>query len=136
MLVLWREWKLDEIMRKAWEKGIVLGGVSAGSICWFEEGVTDSIPERLTPLNCLGFLPGSNCPHYDSEALRRPTYHQLILNEEIADGLATEDGVALHFIETKLNKVVSSRSSAAAYSVSKSGDQISENKINCHLLEE
>ena len=136
MLVLWREWKFDKIMRKAWEKGIVLGGVSAGSICWFEEGVTDSIPERLTPLNCLGFLPGSNCPHYDSEALRRPTYHQLILNEEIADGLATEDGVALHFIETKLHQVVSSRPSATAYAVSKSGNQISENKIDCHFLEE
>ena len=136
MLVLWREWKLDEIMRKAWEKGIVLGGVSAGSICWFEEGVTDSIPDRLTRLKCLGFLPGSNCPHYDSEALRRPTYQQLILNEEIADGLATEDGVALHFIETKLHKVVSSRPSAAAYAVSKSGNQISESKIDCHFLEE
>ena len=136
MLVLWREWKLDEIMRKAWEKGIVLGGVSAGSICWFEEGLTDSIPNRFTRLKCLGFLAGSNCPHYDSEVARRPIYHRLILNEEIAGGLATEDGVGLHFIETKLHQVVSSRPSAKAYSVGVSGNQIAENKIDYHFLKE
>ena len=74
MLVVWHEWKLHEIWKKAWEKGIVLGGVSVRSICRFEEGVTHSIPDHLTHLKCLVFISGSNCPHYDSEAARRPTY--------------------------------------------------------------
>lgn len=73
MLVLWREWKIDEILKKAWKKGIVLDGVSVGSIYRFEEGVTDSIPDHLTRLKCLGFISGSNCPHYDSETARLPT---------------------------------------------------------------
>lgn len=83
MLVLWRDWGLDIILRKAWEKGILLGGVSAGSICWFESGVTDSIPECLSSLKCLGLLAGSNCTHYDGEAERRPAYHRLILKSDI-----------------------------------------------------
>ena len=77
LLAVWREWQLDVYLRKAYERGIVLGGASAGSICWFEQGVTDSIAGPLTALDCLGFLPCSNCPHYDSEVLRRPTYRKL-----------------------------------------------------------
>ena len=72
MLALWREWGLDVILRKAWEQGVVLAGLSAGAICWFEQGVTDSIPGDLTALPCLGLLAGSCCPHYDGEAERRP----------------------------------------------------------------
>lgn len=63
MLALWREWELDIILRKAWEQGVVLAGLSAGAICWFEQGSTDSIPGRLSALDCLGYLPGSYCPH-------------------------------------------------------------------------
>ncbi len=136
MLVLWRDWGVNLILRKAWEKGIVLGGVSAGSICWFDEGVTDSIPGRLTPLNYLGFLPGSNCPHFDSEAARRPSYHQLILNGEISDGVAADDGVALHYVENQLHQVVSSRQTASAYTVCKNGDKITEEKIKPRFLSE
>ena len=65
-------------LREAWEAGVVLAGVSAGSICWFEAGVTDSFREELDGLDCLGFLPGSNCPHYDGEETRRPAYHRLV----------------------------------------------------------
>ncbi|MGH2344977.1 MAG: Type 1 glutamine amidotransferase-like domain-containing protein, partial [Chloroflexota bacterium] len=65
MLALWREWGLDRVLREAWQNGVVLCGISAGAICWFEQGVTDSIPGSLTPLQCLGLLPGSACPHYD-----------------------------------------------------------------------
>jgi dipeptidase E len=80
MLAVWREWGVPEILREAWESGIVLAGISAGAICWFEQGLTDSWADRLRPLDCLGFLPGSCCSHYDSEPKRRPSYHQLLVN--------------------------------------------------------
>jgi dipeptidase E len=79
LLALWREWGLDAILREAWLSGIVMAGISAGSICWFQQGLSDSvIPGDLAPLECLGFLPGSNCPHYDGEPERRPAYHRFI----------------------------------------------------------
>lgn len=118
LLVLWKEWGLDEILRKAWDQGIVLAGISAGSICWFEEGVTDSYGDKLEPLTCLGFLQGSNCPHYDGELDRRPTYQNLVGSKQIQSGIATDDGVALHYIEQELTKIVSSRPTAKAYRVS------------------
>jgi peptidase E len=117
MLALWREWELDQILRQAWAAGIVLSGVSAGSICWFEEGVTDSIPGPLTPMGCLGFLPGSNCPHYDSEIERRPTYQRLIGQRRLGPGYAADDGVGLHFRGSELHRIVSSRPQASAYRV-------------------
>jgi peptidase E len=117
LLVLWKEWELDTIMRKAWEQGILLAGVSAGSICWFEEGVTDSYGDRLEPLKCLGFLKGSNCPHYDGETDRRPSYHELVASNKIKPGIATDDGVAIHYIEQEVCKIVSSRPNAKAYKV-------------------
>jgi peptidase E len=118
LLALWREWGLDRIFRRAWEDGIVLAGLSAGSICWFEQGVTDSIPGSLTALtNGLGFLPGSHCPHYDGEAERRPAYRRLMEEGRLAEGWAADDGVALHFVGTRLERVVSSRPAARAYRV-------------------
>lgn len=117
LMILWKEWGLDTILKKAWEQGIVLAGISAGSLCWFEEGVTDSYGDELEPLNCLGFLAGSNCPHYDGEADRRPTYHKLVSSQKLQPGYAADDGVALHFIDQQLHKVVSSRPTAKAYRV-------------------
>ncbi|MGD6942376.1 Type 1 glutamine amidotransferase-like domain-containing protein [Cytobacillus gottheilii] len=117
LLALWKEWGLDLVMKEAWEQGIILAGISAGSICWFEEGVTDSYGDGLEPLTCLGFLQGSNCPHYDGEAERRPSYHQLISAAKIKPGVAADDGVALHYIGQELTKIVSSRASAKAYTV-------------------
>ena len=117
MLVVWRDWGLPELLREAWEKGIVLTGVSAGAICWFEQGVTDSWAGELRSLDCLGFLPGSCCPHYDGEADRRPSYHRLLASGEISTGIAIEDWTAVHFIGTQLHSVVSSRRGARAYSM-------------------
>ncbi len=117
MLAVWREWDLPEMLREAWESGIVLTGVSAGAICWFEQGVTDSWAGELRSLDCLGFLPGSCCPHYDGEADRRPSYHRLLANGEIAAGLAIEDWTGIHFIGTELHSVISSRRGARAYSM-------------------
>lgn len=129
MLAVWREWKLDAYLREAWQRGVVLGGASAGSICWFEQGVTDSIAGPLTSLDCLGFLPGSNCPHYDSEVLRRPTYRKLVASGRIANGLAADDGAALHFEDGKLLCAVSSRPRAKAYRLTRNGKRAIEQRL-------
>lgn len=117
LLALWKEWGLDIIMKKAWEQGILLAGISAGSICWFEEGVTDSYGDKLEPLKCLGFLNGSNCPHYDEEADRRPSYHELISSNKIKPGIAADDGVAIHYIDQDVYKIISSRPNSKAYKI-------------------
>ncbi len=117
MLAVWREWGVPELLREAWTSGIVLAGISAGAICWFEQGVTDSLSGPLRPLACLGFLPGSCCPHYDGEAARRPTYHQLVGTCEITPGFAIDDGAAIHFTGTAVHSVVGSRRGAMAYRV-------------------
>ncbi|QOR66447.1 peptidase E [Cytobacillus suaedae] len=117
LLALWKEWGLDVILKKAWERGILLAGLSAGSICWFEEGVTDSYGDGLEPLKCLGFLEGSNCPHYDGEKDRRPSYQDFVDSRKIGPGLAADDGVAFHFIDKEIHTIISSRPNAKAYKV-------------------
>lgn len=123
LLVLWKEWGLDQILKKAWEQDIVLAGLSAGSICWYEQGVTDSYGDKLEPLEALGFLPGSHCPHYDGEAERRPAYRQFIEQGTLQPGIAADDGAAVHYIDQKIKKVVSSRPMAKAYRVFKGGEE-------------
>jgi dipeptidase E len=135
LIALWKEWGLNHILREAWKSGIILCGLSAGSICWFEEGVTDSIPGSLTRLQCLGFLKGSNCPHYDGEPERRPAYHQLLSQGIIGEGYATDDGVGLHFIGDKLEKIVSSRPHAKAYRLEKVGKTVKETPLQPTYLE-
>jgi dipeptidase E len=117
MLAVWRDWGVPEILREAWESGSVLTGVSAGAICWFEQGVTDSWSDQLCPLDCLGFLPGSCCPHYDGEVDRRPAYHRFLANGEIAAGIAIEDWTAVHFIGTEIHRVIAVKAGARAYSL-------------------
>ena len=118
LLALWREWGLDVALRAAYERGVVLGGISAGMICWFEYGITDSVPGTLSPLRCLGWLPGSACPHYDGEAERRPAFHRLLAEGGIPPGYAADDGAALHFIDDELAHVVASKSTANAFRLS------------------
>jgi peptidase E len=129
LLALWRDWGLDRMLRRAWARGIVLGGLSAGSICWFQEGLTDSITGRLTPLACLGFLKGSNCPHYDGEPGRRPAYTGYIGGGKMKPGLAADDGVAFHFVGTELRHVVSSRPEAKGYRVLRRGGTFREEML-------
>lgn len=134
MLAVWRDWGLDVYLRKAWQRGVVLGGASAGSICWFEQGVTDSIAGPLTALDCLGFLPGSNCPHYDSEVLRRPTYRKLVAIGKILPGYAADDGAALHYVDGKLAGAVASRPRAKAYRLDRNGKRAVESKLLTRYL--
>ena len=117
LIAVWRDWGVIEILRQAWESGIVLTGVSAGAICWFEQGLTDSFSDGLRPLNCLGFLPGSCCPHFDGEAQRRPSYHKLLAAGEIAAGVAIEDWTAIHYRDSELHRVISSKRGARAYTM-------------------
>lgn len=129
LLVLWKEWGLDAILKKAWEQGIILAGLSAGSICWFEEGVTDSVPGELTGLTCLGLLPGSNCPHYDGEQERRPSYHRLMQEGMVGHGIAVDDGVGIHYLDRNIHRVISSRPHARAYCVESRNGVITENGL-------
>ena len=134
MLAVWREWSLDVCLRKAWQRGAVLGGASAGSICWFEQGVTDSIAGPLTAMHGLGILPGSNCPHYDSERLRRPTYRKMVASGKILQGVAADDGAALHFVDGKLLRAVASRPRAKAYRLTRAGKRAIERPLPTHYL--
>ncbi|MBN8203319.1 peptidase E [Bacillus sp. NTK034] len=134
MLVLWKEWGLDHYLEKAYKKGVILAGISAGSICWFEEGLTDPLNAPLFKLDCLGFLKGSNCPHYDGENKRKPSYHKLIKEGKIKEGYAVDDGVALHFINETLTSPVSSRPIAKAYFVKCIDREIIENEVNTIYL--
>ena len=129
MLGVWREWGLPEILREAWSAGVVLAGISAGAICWFEQGLTDSFDGDLRPLQCLGFLRGSCCPHYDGEAARRPTYHQLVRRGDLLPGFAIDDGVALHFIGDDLHHVATSRPRVNAYRVRMSNGAVQEEPV-------
>lgn len=116
MLVLWKEWGLDLIIREAYEKGIVCAGISAGSICWFEQFVTDSIPGKLTVMKGLHWIGGFCVPHFDGEAERRPTtIHKISTAEMCANGIGVDDGAAAHFIDEKLLRVVCSQEGKTAY---------------------
>src|SRR5580698_10486338 len=108
MMAVWRVHQIDVILRKAWQGGIVLAGSSAGGICWFEGGTTDSFGRKLRPFtDGLGMLAGSFCPHYQSEAERRPLYQRLVAESALPGGLACDDGVAAHFVDDNLTEMVS-----------------------------
>jgi peptidase E len=118
MLAIWHVHGFDEILREAYEQGVVLAGSSAGMICWFEAGVTDSFGPQLAGLrDGLGFIAGSACPHYDDEELRRPIYRRLIDEEGFPPGLAADSGVGLHFVDGELAEVISGREGATGYRV-------------------
>lgn len=121
LLVLWRDWGLDVAIRKAYDNGTVLAGVSAGANCWFEEFSTDSMGP-LAPWKGLGWLAGSFCPHYDGEEDRRPSLRRMLEGNEIGPGLAADDGAAAHFVDEQLHRCIASRPSANVYRVDKEGE--------------
>jgi dipeptidase E len=122
MLAIWRVHGVDRALRRAWEAGVVMAGLSAGSLCWFEGGTTDSFG-GLAPLSDgLGFLRGSHSPHYDGEAARRPLYHDLIARGVLPDGLAADDRAALVFRGADLVEVVASQPTARGYRVVRGPD--------------
>ncbi len=115
MLGAWRAHDLDEVLRQAWRRGVVLCGPSAGSLCWFDEALS-AFHGAPRSVRGLGLLPYSNCVHYDAEPERRAEYHRFV-GDGMRAGFAVEDGVALHFRSTRLERVVSSRRDGHAYRV-------------------
>jgi peptidase E len=136
LLAVWRVHGLDEILRECWEQGVVLSGISAGSICWYEGGPTDSFGTDLqvSPPG-LGFLPYGSGVHYDSEEQRRPLLHKLVGDGVLPTSHATDDGVALHYEGTELVEAVSDRPGVAAYVVERQADGgVTETRIEPRLL--
>lgn len=133
MLAIWRASGLDLLLRQAWERATVLCGLSAGAICWFEQGLTDSAG-ALDPLACLGFLAGSCCPHYDGEPGRRPAYRAQVQAGALFAGYAIDDGAALHFIGDRMAHAVASRPEARAFQVRREHGDVVESPIEtCYL---
>jgi len=129
MLAVWRVHGFDRILREAWETGVVLFGWSAGMICWFEAGVTDSFGPQLEGMrDGLGFLPGSACPHYDGEDLRRPVYTKLAA-EDFPPGIALDDAAAARFDGTELVEVVSAADGSGGYRVGPGGEEPLETRL-------
>jgi len=122
MLAVWRVHGLGMIMRSAWQAGVVLAGVSAGAICWFEGGTTDSFGPDLRPFTGgLGLLAGSYCPHYDSEPGRRPLFTALVAAAALPPGIACDNGAGAHFTGDELAGVVTGSDGPGCYRVTPDG---------------
>jgi dipeptidase E len=123
---IWQAQGIDRVLRDAWDRGVVLGGASAGSLCWFEEGTTDSRPQELSVVKCLGFIKGSHSPHYDAEAGRRPLYQKLIASGSMKPGYACDNDAGIYFEDNEVKRVVSARAGAKCYYVSAAGGAATE----------
>jgi dipeptidase E len=131
---IWKAQGIDEVLREAWDRGIVLGGASAGSLCWFEEGTTDSRPREVTKIECLGFLKGSHSPHYDSEEVRRPTYHRMIGSGELKPGYACDNDAGIFFQDNEVRRVVATRQGAKCYYVSLVNGEVVERALEPEMI--
>ncbi|MBJ7386873.1 MAG: peptidase E [Mycolicibacterium sp.] len=135
LLAMWRLHGVDDAMRTAWEAGVVLTGVSAGSICWHAGGTTDSFgPELRAVTDGLGLVPFSNGVHYDSEERRRPLFQRLIGDGTLPAGYATDDGVGVVYRGTEFVEAVGETDGAAAYFVEKVGDGVVETRLDTRRL--
>src|SRR6185503_67378 len=135
LLALWRVHGLDQAMRAAWEAGVVLGGVSAGSLCWHVGGPTDSFGPELRPVtDGLALLPYGNGVHYDSERQRRPLLHRLVADGTLPTSYATDDSVGLHYVDTDLHEALTDRDGARAYVVERRAGAAEETVIEPRLL--
>jgi peptidase E len=134
MLALWRDWGIDRILRRAYVQGTILAGISAGAICWFDQGLTDSNPGGYTALDALGWLRGSFSPHFDSEPKRRAIFRSLIKRGKLAAGYAIDDGVGLHFVNGALTNVISSRPKAGARYIKRQRGRLTAESLTPALL--
>ena len=130
MLAVWKEWKLDKLLLKAYQNGKVLCGVSAGAICWFEQGITDSWASNLNAMDCLGFIDGMACPHYQEEKDRRPSVHKLLKNKNTIPGYAIDGGAAVHFKKGEYYKSLQFYSNSNVYKVSLVDGDVKEFKLD------
>jgi len=129
MLAVWREWQLDEHLRDAYNKGVVMSGVSAGAICWFHQGITDSWESELKVMPCLEFVDGVCCPHYDEEPERRPATKKLLTNNVHQEIIGIEGGCALHIQDGNTFKAVRFSENKNSYRVTAKDNKIVESPI-------
>ncbi|WP_150306753.1 Type 1 glutamine amidotransferase-like domain-containing protein [Planctomonas psychrotolerans] len=135
LLAVWRVHGLDSIFERVWRSGVVLAGVSAGSICWHMGGTTDSFRPELDPVtNGLGLLPYANGVHYDNEERRRPLVHELVANGTLPDTYCTDDGVGLVYRDTQLVEAITEIRGKGAYLVTRDGDRAIEERIDPRVL--
>ena len=129
MLAVWREWSLDKILKNAYNNGTIMSGVSAGAICWFEKGITDSWKDHQSILPCLGFVNGICCPHYDEEPERIPFVKDILMNNKIDECIAIEGFCALHLINDTPVYSVSFGKNNSAYSVTCKNNKTIQNEL-------
>ena len=133
MLAIWRVHGLDVILRECWQRGIVLAGLSAGAMCWFEAGVTKSTG-RAEPVAGLGLLPGSLSVHYDGEPERRPVYLEAVATGAVPEGFGVDDGVGMVWRDRRLERAVSSRPQGRCVRVRRDGDRAVEEPLPVEVL--
>ena len=124
MLAVWKDWNLDKILKIGYEKGIVMSGVSAGAICWFEKGITDSFDDKLEIIDCLGFLEGVACPHYDEEKEREPFVNQIINKGKIKSCICIESNCALHINNDYLYQTINFDDKKNCLKISKNNHEL------------
>lgn len=134
MMAIWKAQGMDLALRKAYENGVVLGGGSAGSLCWFEQGTTDSRPGKLTTVEGLGIINASHSPHYDGEGERRPLYMSKIKSGEYKPGYACDDRAGIYFEDEKVKQAVSLDQKSNAYFVSMAGGEVKETLLQKTVL--
>jgi len=127
MLAIWNDWGMSELLHDAYNEGVIMSGVSAGAICWFTSGITDSWDNQLRILPCLDFISGTCCPHYDEEPSRIPYVKKILLEKKVTDCISIEGGSALHFIDGKPFKNVSFKNNKNTYNVFLDNNDIVEN---------
>jgi peptidase E len=134
MIAIWKAQGIDTVLRKAYKKGIILAGGSAGSLCWFKNGISDSRPQKLSIVECLGFINTSHCPHFSSEATRKPLYENYILNNKLPAGYACDDLAAMLFQNGKFVKALSLNKDNNVYYISVKNGKIDEEKIDSEII--
>lgn len=134
LMKVWRKHGMDKMIKKAYQQGIALSGMSAGAICWFIDGFRNPRDDVYYRIKCMGLLEGSCCPHYDSNPELRKQYKKMISQNILDNGYGVEDGVALHFINEELKFTVSSNTNNKAHIVKKAGFRVTEKVINSIYL--
>ncbi len=134
MIAIWKSQGIDLALRKAYDSGILMTGASAGSLCWFESGTTDSRPKELSKVECLGWIKASHCPHYNVEEFRRPVYHDLISRKELSPGYACDNKSGIYFENEKVINCVSSNSKSKSYYVDLQDGKIVERELKSELI--
>lgn len=135
MMAIWKSQGIDIALRKAYEAGILMSGASAGSLCWFESGTTDSRPKELSKVDCLGWIKHSHCPHYNVEEFRRPLYHKLIQGKELSPGYACDNQSGIYFENESFVRAVSSNAKSTSYFVDLKDGQAVERDLKPELIQ-